>query len=158
MAKGNGQAAPTAGEIAKSVRKAVFYFEEYTTALGHSALVERWSMRDGIRMSGRILEMQARLNQIVAKDGHAEAPKRLMETASELVISLIRDTIHWTDDEMERLEYHDFVTLADLMVSVCLTHEERPEDQTGSKIGAFVEAWVLPALATGAGSSVQSTP
>jgi len=145
----------TPEEVAEKVRDTVFAFEEYRTERGERVIVEKWGLRPGIIMAKRIADLFEKFNAM----GIAQATTGdFVQHGYEILYDVVRDTIRWSDADMERLSLEDFQNLVEVVQRVCLTSGES-EDATGTagKLTGFIGVWVLPAK-TAASLSVRSAP
>lgn len=101
-------------------------FPEREVALlsGEKVIVKPWSLKTGRLMRKRLAGLIEQVQAGTAEGMAADLPS-LIENFEQDVILIVRDTIGWSDEQMEsnKICYEDLVTLAEAIVRVCIIRE-----------------------------------
>jgi len=156
-----------AERIAREVKWALFPFEVRRTDLGMLAVIEKWSLSKGEIMTEQITALFTKM-VMAGQAGKDAAPEELGQRMVRIAFAELKPVIRestrspngdwWTDADLERLSYEDFLDLAGMLVRVCLAARPGEEADGGvlGKLPAFLAEWVTPLRGMAASFSAPS--
>jgi hypothetical protein len=131
---------------------------------GARVIVRPWPIRKGRLLVDRVIALVERLLEHRRAEalaaGEGEPPRRvalasdLLDVAFEEVFGIVRDTVDYSDAQMEALTFEDLLTLTEAVLEVCLIRGE--EGGVLGKLARLVDRTGL--LVVRMAASVQRRP
>jgi len=90
---------------------------------GRHVTIKPWSLGLGRLMRKRIVKL---FRQIQESRGNLSEVDlgALLEVGEEQIYEIVRDTVEWTDAQMDELAYEDLLTLAQGVLDVCVLRKD----------------------------------